>query len=93
MDCKTCDDSFGFYKRSVSLFRNAVLNTPGCLGDDSRLAAEEADRLRLKCRDASDALMAHWRKAHRRVTEKLGSSKADEWQENGTGSFGPRQYC
>ena len=70
-----------------------MLNAPGCLGDGSRLAAEEADQLRLKCRDASDALMAHWREDHRNVTEKLGSSKADEWRENGTGTCGARQYC
>ena len=68
MDCKTCDDLFSFYKHSVSRLRNAVLE------DESKLAADEPDRLKLKCKDACDALMAHMRKDHSNVNEKLGSS-------------------
>jgi hypothetical protein len=68
MDCKTCDDLFSFYKHSVSRLRNAVLE------DESKLAAEESDRLRLKCKDACNALMAHMREEHSNVTKKLLSS-------------------
>ena len=68
MDCKTCDDLFGFYKRSVIRLRNAVLE------DESKLAPEEADPLRLKCKDACDALMEHWRKDHSNVNDKLRPS-------------------
>ena len=45
----------------VRLFGNAVLKIPGARAGDSRLATEEAAHLLLKCRDASDALMAQRR--------------------------------
>jgi len=68
MNCKTCDDLFSFYKHSVRRLRNPVLE------EEPKPPAEDADRLRLKCKDACDALMAHMRKDHSNVTEILGSS-------------------
>ena len=64
MACKTCDDLLSAYKRSVGLFGNAVSKISGTVGGDSRLATQEAAHLLVKCRDASDALMAHLRKEH-----------------------------
>ena len=60
MDCKTCDVRLAEYKLWVTLFRDAVLNIPGALGDDSRVFVEYADRLRVKFNDASRALRLHW---------------------------------
>ena len=49
------------YERSVHVFVNAVLTFREAEGDDSTMSVEEAARLQLKCKDAHDALMAHWR--------------------------------
>ena len=70
MDCKTCNERLAEYKLWVTLFRDAVLNIPGALGDDSRLFVEYADRLRVKCNDASRALRVHWRQDHNNPSKK-----------------------
>jgi hypothetical protein len=62
MDCQTCNDLLAAYRLSVGLFKEAVGNIP-CAGD-STLAVASANHLRLKCRQASDALMEHWREHH-----------------------------
>jgi hypothetical protein len=64
MACKTCDQLLAAYKRKVRLFGNAVLKISGALGDDSRLATQEATNSLVKCQDASDALLAHLRQEH-----------------------------
>jgi hypothetical protein len=64
MACKTCDKLLGTYKREVTEFRNAVLNVSGAVGDDSRLAIKEMERLSQNCKDTGDALMEHWRQDH-----------------------------
>jgi len=61
------------YKRDVSQFRNAVLKVAGAVGDDSRLAAEQMDRLSQNCKHTSDALIQHWREHHGHVAAKSGS--------------------
>jgi hypothetical protein len=43
---------------------NAVVKVAGAVGDDSRLASKEMDRLSRNCKDTSDALMEHWRQDH-----------------------------
>jgi hypothetical protein len=55
------------YRRDVTLFGNAVLKVAGAVGDDSRLAAEQMDRLSQNCKDTSDALLEHWRREHNSV--------------------------
>ena len=72
MDCATCDKLLATYKREVTLFKNAVRDFPGKVGDDSRLAIAEVDRLKLKCREASNSLMGHWRE-HHGIGAKSGS--------------------
>ena len=72
MDCKTCDELLGDYKRSVHLFTKAVLNIAGVRGIDSRLAFEP-DRLRLKFKDARDALIAHQHHHHSNLAKKTAS--------------------
>jgi len=69
MDCNTCNELLAEYKLWVTVFKDAVLNIPGALGNDSRVFVEHADRLRLKCNEASRALRLHFR-------EKHGKSKA-----------------
>ena len=64
MKCKTCDTLLAAYQRSVHVFVNVVLTFREAEGDDSTMSVEEADRLQLKCKDARDALMAHWRERH-----------------------------
>ena len=63
MDCQTCDDLLAGYRLSVTLFKNAVQNIPGT-AEDSTLAVQQADRLKMKCREANDALMEHLRQNH-----------------------------
>ena len=66
MDCKTCDELLASYKDAVKLFKDSVKKIPGT-GDDSGLAVRKADSLRLKCTEASGALMEHWREHHSRA--------------------------
>jgi hypothetical protein len=72
MDCPTCNELLAAYRHSVSLFKDAVQNIPGAQ-EDSGLAVEQADRLKLKCREASDALMEHLREHHGTVAAKSAS--------------------
>ena len=53
MDCQTCDDLLAGYRLSVTLFKNAVQNIPGT-AEDSTLALQQADRLKMKSREAND---------------------------------------
>ena len=67
MDCKRCDELLATYKCEVTLFRNGVLDLPGKLGPDSRLASERMERLSQNCKETSDALMEHWRQQHANI--------------------------
>jgi len=62
--CKTCDALTGNYRHLISLFKNAVRNFIGAIGEDSRLGAAEVERLRRACHEADDRLMAPWRQDH-----------------------------
>jgi hypothetical protein len=64
MACKTCEELLAAYKRAVCLLGNAASKISGTLGDDYRLPTQDAAHLLVKCRDASDALMAHLRQEH-----------------------------
>jgi len=63
VDCERCDPLLADYKRSVGFFTKAVQRIPGVLGDNS-MAAEVVDRLRKRCQDAREDLMAHWLQEH-----------------------------
>jgi len=73
MACKTCDKLVAAYKLEVRLFGNAVSKISGTLGDDSRLATQEAAHLLAKCRDANEALLAHLRQEHSNRNEDSDS--------------------
>jgi hypothetical protein len=73
MACKTCDELLAAYKLKVRLFGNAVLKISGALGDDSRLATQDAAHLLVECRDASDALLAHLHQEHSNRNEDSDS--------------------
>jgi hypothetical protein len=62
--CKTCDALICEYRHLASLFKNAVRNSTGAIGDDFRRGTAEVERLRRECHDADDRLMAHWRQDH-----------------------------
>ena len=69
MDCKTCADLLVAYRLAVKLYLNAEQsiverNMKRGLGKDYTAALEEAERLRLAYRDASDAFMEHWQQDH-----------------------------
>ena len=64
MDCETCNTLLAAYKDSVTLMKDAVRKGSEAIGKDSRLAIKEAEWLSEKCKDASQALMEHWRQAH-----------------------------
>ena len=65
MDCKRCDELLADYRGLVGLLSDAVRKFPGVVGDDVRLAAQNVDFLRQKCKAASGALMEHWHQDHR----------------------------
>jgi hypothetical protein len=73
--CKTCTELLAEYKLWVSLFKDAVLNIPGALGNDSRMFLECADSLRLQCNHTSRGLMEHWQQEHTNLAVKAGSSE------------------
>jgi hypothetical protein len=54
----------GDYKYRFGLFKNAVRNFTGAIGEDSIRGAAEAERLRPECHDVYDRLTAHWRQDH-----------------------------
>jgi hypothetical protein len=64
MFCETCYHLLAAYQRSVTLFRDAIREGSGAIGDNSRLTGEEAARLSKECRDANHALIAHWHQHH-----------------------------
>lgn len=64
MTCETCHSLLATYTRSVRLYTNAARNIVGVLGADFWLVFERTEGLRLKCKEANDALMEHWRQDH-----------------------------
>ena len=70
MDCKRCEELLATYKHAISLYTTAQQRIRELLGDDFILAFKELKRLRLECRNADDALMAHLRQDHGRLSEK-----------------------
>ena len=64
MICQTCNRLLAVYNQFVNLFKQAVQNGFGAVGDDSRVTAEQATRLGQQCKEASDAFMEHWRRDH-----------------------------
>ena len=74
MECKTCDELLGEYKRRVALFTNAERGFRGRLGDEFPLALQELKRLKQACRDADDALIEHCDQDHGNLSHKAASS-------------------
>jgi hypothetical protein len=69
IDCATCDKLLLVYKRAVKLYLDAEQNIAERhikqdLGKDYTAALEEAERLKLAYRDASDAFMENWQLDH-----------------------------
>jgi len=73
MSCQTCDDLLAAYKCTVKLYSEAMHQTSGLVGDDFRLAVKELERLLMKCQDANNALIAHWREDHNNLSHKAVS--------------------
>jgi hypothetical protein len=73
MDCKRCDELLDAYRLSLSLFRESVLNFPPAAGEDSRTASKQADRLRVKCKEDSDALRRTCVRTTGRVMQNLST--------------------
>ena len=73
MDCNTCNELLAACKDAVLRFPSAVATIPGS-GSDSKLATEQAGRLRLECQNANEALMEHWREEHRGLAAKAEPS-------------------
>jgi hypothetical protein len=71
MDCPNWNELLAAYRNSVSIFKDAVQKIPGAQ-EGSGLAVEQAERLKLKCRAASDGLMEHLR----REQHGLGGTKS-----------------
>lgn len=64
MPCRTCDDLLAAYTSAVNLYTAAARDIETLVGDDFRLASKDTERLRLACRDADNALIAHFRQGH-----------------------------
>jgi len=74
MDCPICDNLLLAYKRAIKLYVDAELNIAERYpADDYEADLEEAERLRLASRDASDAFMEHWQQDHKVVAAKVGA--------------------
>ena len=56
------------YQRAVCLYTSTVVNTAILFGANRRLASQEADRLKLACRVADNAPIAHLRQDHSNPT-------------------------
>jgi hypothetical protein len=74
VSCQTCDELLADYKDAVELFKDAVHKGQVARVGDLALAARKAARRGEICRDASDALIEHWRQDHRNFAAKAGSS-------------------
>ena len=72
MACKTCDELLTAYQRSVKIFVNADRSLQGLLRDDFQRPLKELESRRRTCRDANEALLAHWRQDHRNRNKDLG---------------------
>ena len=57
MDCQTCDDLIDAYECSVKLYLEAMQDMAEPAEGDFQLAFEELERLRVKRKEARDALM------------------------------------
>lgn len=68
MICPICDNLLLVYKRAIKRYVDAERNiAEGYFAGDYEAALEEAERLRLVCREASDAFMEHWQQDHKVV--------------------------
>jgi hypothetical protein len=65
MDCETCGDLIAAYECSVKLYTEPMQDMAELAEDDFQLALEGLERLRVKCREARDALVEHWHQDHR----------------------------
>ena len=79
MDCRICTHLLLVYQGAIKLYLDAEENIAErdikrYLADDYKAALEEAERLRLACRDASDAFMVHWQQDHKVLAAKAASS-------------------
>ena len=73
MHCKTCNELLADYKNAVSVFKETVRDGLGAQEHDGQVAAMRAARWSEICKQASDHLLAHWRKEHRSLAAKSGS--------------------
>jgi hypothetical protein len=64
MDCETCNNLLAAYKHCARVLTNVGLCFRDVSGEDFPPALTELKRLRQVCRDADEALIAHWRQAH-----------------------------
>jgi hypothetical protein len=65
LDCPNCDSLLLVYKRTIKLYLDVEENIAERDTKPHPAALEEAERLRLTCRDASDAFMVHWQQDHK----------------------------
>jgi hypothetical protein len=73
MGCQTYNDLWGEYETAVKLYTLAMRDMVGMIGEDFRLALKKLEQLRVKCRDAKDALTEHWGKDHNNLSHVAAS--------------------
>jgi hypothetical protein len=75
MDCPICNRLLLVYKRAINVYVDAEEKiAERYVSNDNTAGLEEAERLRLACRDASDAFMEHWQQHHRVFAAKAASA-------------------
>lgn len=74
MACQTCNDLLASYKLSAKVYLNALKGVRGLVGEEHRLAAQEAQQLKLESERVGDALREHRRQDHRDFSHKAASS-------------------
>jgi hypothetical protein len=64
LDCETCNTLLADYQRCVEHLVDVGIRFRAVRGDSFLTALKELKRLRERCQDADDALMAHWSTEH-----------------------------
>jgi hypothetical protein len=80
MGCETCNTLVVEYKRRVKLFTDEVLKTRGALAHDATFAAKQLEFRQLKCQDAREAVVRHWRQDHDNLAPAITANDSKSLQ-------------
>ena len=70
--CEACKKLMNAYDSAVTVYLKASRQLTGMIGDDFNRTYQECEKLRLVCRSANDALIAHVRREHAISLQRMG---------------------